>query len=84
MTILGQIRIEDFLKKTGGKVCGKLITDGKARSYLAEYKWQKKDGYLLISRKDNTGNEVKLEPTIPLDESLISFFGLYSGDGANG
>ena len=84
MTILGQIRVEDFLTRTEGKVCGKLITDGKARSYLAEYKWQKKDGYLIISRKDDTGNEVRLDPIISLDESLISFFGLYSGDGAKG
>ncbi len=83
--ILGQIRIEDFLKKTKGKVRGKLVSDAKMRSYSADYKWRKdKSGHLFVSRRNGQGDEVKIKPVIELDGSILSFFGFYSGDGAKG
>lgn len=85
MTLLGHIRIKDYLEKTKGNVCGLLVTDGKTRPYSAQYKFtEDPEGYILVSRSNGTGDEVKLKPTIDLDESLVSFFGLYSGDGSKG
>ena len=85
MSILGYIKIQAFLENTNGAVRGKLITDAKDRIYSADYEWKfSKDGYLLVSQINGNGNEVKVKPIIELDKSLISFFGLYSGDGAKG
>jgi len=85
--ILGEIQIEKFLQKTRGRVRGKLATDAKDRFYAAEYQWKRDPDspeHLLISRSDGTGDEVQVRANIELDESLVSFFGLYSGDGAKG
>lgn len=82
---LGCIRLKDFLDKTGGEVRGRIIADAKKRHYTADYEYrQDNDGCLWISRKDGGGTEVQLKPTIELDESLVSFFGFYSGDGVKG
>lgn len=85
VTLLGHIRIKDFLERVEGKVRGKLVTDAKFRTYSADYGWREDTcGYIWISRTDGTGDEVKIQPVIDLDESLVAFFGLYSGDGAKG
>lgn len=85
MTVLGQIKIKNFLENTEGEVRGKLITDAKFRIYYTDYIWEDIDSeHIRVSRKDGTGNDVRVNSTIDLDESLISFFGLYSGDGAKG
>ncbi len=85
MTVLGYIKIKDFLEKTKGAVRGKIITDAKDRVYFEDYKWRlSPDGHLLVSRINGSGNEVKIKPVIEIDETLLAFFGLYSGDGAKG
>ncbi len=85
MTVLGHIKIKEFLERTNGVVRGKIITDAKDRAYFQDYKWRlSPDGYLLVSRKNGSGDEVKIKPIIEIDESLLAFFGLYSGDGAKG
>jgi hypothetical protein len=81
---LGEIRIKDYLEKTHGEVTGTLFSDGKDRYYTATYEWQATpDGQLHISRQ-GSANAVTLPQVIALDESLVAFFGLYSGDGAKG
>jgi hypothetical protein len=82
--ILGHIKVEDFLRKTGGLVSGSVITDAKDRQYRQQYLFHENDDKLLIKRADGNGEEVFVPKTIPLDESLIAFFGLYSGDGSKG
>lgn len=85
--ILGEIRIKDFLEKTGGEVIGTVNTDAKIRTYKSYYRWSvnsEDSNYINISKADGTGDVVKLKPIIELDESLIAFFGLYSGDGSKG
>jgi hypothetical protein len=85
--ILGQIAVKDFLEKTGGKVRGELLTDAKERFYFADYVWEADENdasYIWVSRKEGTGDRVKMKASIDLDESLVAFFGLYSGDGAKG
>ena len=85
MAILGHIKVKEFLEKTRGAVRGQIITDAKYRRFTADYHWREiKDGFLVVSRQDGTGNEVKIKSEIALNESLVSFFGLYSGDGAKG
>lgn len=85
MSVLGYIKIKEFLEKTKGAVRGKLITDAKDRVYSADYKYRvSQDGYLLISRRNGRGDEVKIKPVVELNEGLLAFFGLYSGDGAKG
>jgi hypothetical protein len=84
---LGQLRIKDFLIKTNGEVRGQVVSDAKIRYYAADYDWQEdlhSPGHILISRRDGTGDTVRLKASIDLDESLVAFFGLYSGDGAKG
>ncbi len=83
--VLGQLRIKDFLERTSGQVRGILVSDAKRRWYAADYQWETDASEkLIISRTDGTGNAVRIPPVIDLDESLIAFFGLYSGDGAKG
>ena len=83
--ILGQLRIKDFLERTSGQVRGMLVSDAKRRWYAADYQWRTDTSQkLIISRTDGTGNTVRIPPVIDLDECLIAFFGLYSGDGAKG
>ena len=83
--ILGQLRIKDFLQRTLGQVRGTLVSDAKRRWYAADYQWETDVSQeLIVSRTDGTGDTVRIQPVIDLDESLIAFFGLYSGDGAKG
>ena len=85
MSTLGHIKIKEFLQKTDGAVRGHVITDAKYRTFSADYQYREiNDGYLIVSRKNGTGDEVKIKSEIELNESLVSFFGLYSGDGAKG
>ncbi|KOF07231.1 hypothetical protein AC739_19550, partial [Planococcus glaciei] len=81
----GELRIKEFLENVNGVVGGTLQQDAKNRWYNREYKWEEDDeGNVLITPLSDTGHTVKLPATISLDESLIAFFGLYSGDGAKG
>ena len=82
--ILGNIKVLDYLRQVEGQVVGSVITDAKERQYRQQYSFREEGENLLIKRKDGYGDEVLISKTIPLDESLISFFGLYSGDGAKG
>lgn len=82
--ILGKLKIEDFLRKTGGTVSGGVITDAKDRVYRQEYVYSDNGDMLLVKRADGNGDEVSVPKIIDLDESLVAFFGLYSGDGAKG
>ena len=83
--VLGQLKIKDFLQRTLGQVRGTLVSDAKRRWYAADYQWDTDvSEKLIISRADGTGDIVRISPVIDLDESLIAFFGLYSGDGAKG
>jgi hypothetical protein len=85
--LLGHIRVKDFLNKTNGKVRGSLLTDAKIRTYYADYIWEEDENdpeYIWVSREGNTGDKVKIKAVIDLNESLVAFFGLYSGDGAKG
>ena len=85
--ILGYLKIHHFLEKVKGQVRGQHKADAKIRYYAADYTWTEDpndDCYILVKRTDNSGDEVKLPIVLNLDESLISFFGLYSGDGAKG
>lgn len=83
--VLGQLRIKDFLQRTLGQVRGTLVSDAKRRWYTADYQWDTDISQkLIISRADGTGDVVQIPPVIDLDESLVAFFGLYSGDGAKG
>ena len=83
--VLGQLRIKDFLQRTLGQVRGTLVSDAKRRWYAADYQWDTDVSQkLIISRADRTGDVVRIPPIINLDESLVAFFGLYSGDGAKG
>lgn len=82
--MLGQINIKSFLLKTKGEVRGQVVTDAKFRTFSEDYTWQEQSDTLLVKRASGTGDEVRLNALIPLTPSLISFFGLYSGDGAKG
>ncbi|MDD1952714.1 hypothetical protein M1Q09_23990 [Klebsiella variicola] len=63
---------------------GSVITDAKNRTYHREYNFVETSDEVNVQRCDGHGDLVSIPKTIPLDESLISFFGLYSGDGAKG
>jgi hypothetical protein len=81
---LGEIRVKDFLDRTGGAVRGRLISDAKIRAYSADYTYtEDADGLLHITRTGSR-SEVVMKPVIDLDEALVCFFGFYSGDGAKG
>jgi hypothetical protein len=83
--ILGRIQLEDFLIRTHGLITGNVITDAKDRQYRQEYDWSENtDGTLTVQRRDGRGDMVTLSKSLPLDEALVAFFGLYSGDGAKG
>lgn len=83
--ILGNLRVEAFLRKTNGLVAGSVITDAKDRQYRQTYVWTDNDSTSLrVKRDDGNGDEVIVPKDIPLEESLSAFFGLYSGDGAKG
>ncbi len=85
MPTLGHIKVKEFLERTQGTVRGYVITDAKYRTFSADYQYREiHDGFLIVSRKDGTGDKVKIKSEIELNEELVSFFGLYSGDGAKG
>jgi hypothetical protein len=66
-------------------VTGCIITDAKNRQYRQSYTFADSgNDKLTIKRADGNGDAVTILKTIELDESLVAFFGLYSGDGAKG
>lgn len=82
--ILGHLRIEQYLRSSAGLVTGSVLTDAKDRQYHQNYRFKDNGETLLIRRSDGYGDEAVIPKLIPLDEPLIAFFGLYSGDGAKG
>jgi len=83
--ILGYLRVQDFLTRTKGEVIGRMVTDAKDRVYKQAYRWQSHGSDLLVvQRSDGKGDAVRIAKIIPLTEALVSFFGMYSGDGAKG
>lgn len=84
MPILGELRIKDFLIKTQGEVAGRQVSDGKNRLYRAAYTWEDAQDDLIHIKRAGSSESAALPAVLPLDEALISFFGLYSGDGAKG
>ena len=82
--LLGHLKVEDYLRKVQGRVAGCIITDAKDRQYRRDYVFDENNGKLVVRRKDGNGDAVPISKVIPLDESLVAFFGLYSGDGAKG
>jgi len=82
--ILGYIDILNYLKKVKGKVTGSIITDAKDRRYYRDYIYEVKNDFISIQRVDGFGDTILVPAKIELNESLVAFFGLYSGDGAKG
>jgi hypothetical protein len=82
--ILGYLEIERYLKSVNGLVTGSVITDAKDRQYRQTYRYAEEGDRLFIQRADGHGDAVLVPRRIALDESLVAFFGLYSGDGAKG
>lgn len=84
---LGELRVKDFLDHTAGQVRGQLVSDGKVRTYSADYGYrQESDGVLVVWKVGSSApaGGVRIPATIQLDEPLVAFFGFYSGDGAKG
>lgn len=82
---LGELRFKEYLEKTNGIVSGNLLQDAKDRWYSRHYKWEEGTGNnLLIYAADGTGDVVKVPSILTIDESMVAFFGIYSGDGAKG
>ena len=67
-----------------GIVTGTVITDAKDRRYRQDYTFEESGDKLIIRKADGNGDATSIPKIIELDESLIAFFGLYSGDGAKG
>jgi hypothetical protein len=82
--ILGYLKIEQFLRTGNGLVTGSVITDAKDRQYRESYKFSENGDFLIVQQANGNGDAVSIPKIIPLDESLVGFFGLYSGDGAKG
>jgi len=82
--ILGFLDIYNYLKGVQGKVNGCIITDAKDRQYRCEYCLEEQNDKVVIRRKDGNGDSILIPKVMYLDESLVAFFGLYSGDGAKG
>ena len=83
--ILGYFHIQDFMSKTNGEVIGRVVTDAKDRVYKRVYKWEDYESdFLMVQRSDGLGDAVRIAKLVPLTEAMISFFGMYSGDGAKG
>ena len=82
--ILGYLKIKEYLENVGGLVTGSVITDAKDRQYRQSYSFEERDDNLIVQRTDGYGDAIVIPKIIELDESLIAFFGLYSGDGAKG
>lgn len=84
MTVLGELRIKDFLIKTQGTVTGRQFSEAKNRIYRADYTWVEIGKGLLHVKRSGSSEATVVPAVLPLDEALIAFFGLYSGDGAKG
>ena len=82
--MLGQLRVADFLEKSKGEVLGRVVTDAKDRYYSRTYKWSSDGDDVVVQRADGRGDAVRLPAVVELNEPLVAFFGLYSGDGAKG
>ena len=82
--ILGYLRVENYLQTVKGQVVGCVMTDGKDRQYRQVYTFEDSGDKLIVQRADGNGDAVIIPKTIELNESLVAFFGLYSGDGAKG
>ena len=82
--VLGYLKTEKYLRTVGGLVTGSVITDAKDRQYRQKYTFTEKEAFLTVKRADGNGDELVIPKVIELDESLVAFFGLYSGDGAKG
>ena len=82
--IFGYLDVFNYLKRVNGKVNGCIVTDAKDRQYRREYGFDDCGDNVSIYRKDGSGDVVSIPKVIGLDESLIAFLGLYSGDGAKG
>jgi hypothetical protein len=83
--ILGHLEVHKYIQSVSGLVTGSVVTDAKDRQYRQSYSFTDSGGELLqIRRADGHGDTVLVPKRVPLDESLIAFFGLYSGDGAKG
>jgi hypothetical protein len=82
--IFGYIDIKGYLEHVQGLVVGAVITDAKDRQYRQQYQWKEDGQNIIIKRGDGNGDAVSIPKLINLDESLIAFLGLYSGDGSKG
>lgn len=82
--ILGHLKIKNYLINVKGLVSGCVITDAKDRQYRQTYSFCDSKNELIVRRADGNGDAVIIPKVIELDESLVAFFGLYSGDGAKG
>lgn len=82
--ILGYLNVEEYLRSVDGHVVGSVITDAKDRQYRRKYVFKEDGDNLVVHRADGNGDAVSIPRKIHLDEALIAFFGLYSGDGAKG
>ena len=85
MGSMGKIKLLDYLKSTNGLVIGKIVTDGKDRTYKKEYSFDcLPDSRIVVYPKNGSGDRIVFSSEIDLTRSLIAFFGLYSGDGSKG
>jgi hypothetical protein len=82
--ILGHLNVHAYLHAVKGNVAGCVITDAKDRQYRREYIFEDAGDSFFVRRADGNGDSVSIPKVIELDESLVAFFGLYSGDGAKG
>jgi hypothetical protein len=82
--ILGHLEVERYLQRVKGLVTGCVITDAKDRHYRQLYAYSDQGDLLHVKRDDGYGDTVVIPKRIALNESLVAFFGLYSGDGAKG
>ncbi len=82
--ILGYLNVYEYLCAVRGRVTGCVITDAKDRQYRREYVFDESGDNLIVRKEDGNGDAMSIPKVIELDESLVAFFGLYSGDGAKG
>ncbi len=85
--VLGHLNIEEFLRAQSGLVTGEVCTDAKLRRYTATYEFEVEGEVLHVARRSTRGDTtqmVTLPRKLALDEALVAFFGLYSGDGSKG
>lgn len=82
--ILGHLRVGDYLRRVKGQVVGAVLTDAKNRRYRQTYQFADDGDKVVVQRADARGDAVPIPKSIELDEALVGFLGLYSGDGAKG